>query len=65
MMRIFLVLFIAIVLFLLLGFVFYKKKEFQKESPPPPKKTIEKSSKYICDVCGEKDCICHREDNIK
>ena len=61
MMTFFLVLFIIIILFLLLGFVFYKKK-FQKESP---KESIEKSSKYICDVCGEKDCICHREDNIK
>jgi len=62
MMAIFLVLSIAVIMLLLLYFVFYRKKEFQKESP---KKFIEKSSKYICDECGEKDCICHRVDDIK
>ena len=62
MMAIFLVLSIAVIMLLLLYFVFYRKKEFQKESQ---KKFIEKSSKYICDECGEKDCICHRVDDIK
>jgi len=61
-MAIFLVLSIAVIMLLLLYFVFYRKKEFQKESQ---KKFIEKSSKYICDECGEKDCICHRVDDIK
>ena len=66
MMAIFLVLSIAVIILLLLCFVFYRKKEFQKESPKESqKKFIEKFSKYICDECGEKDCICHRVDDIK
>jgi len=51
---IFLALFAVIILFLLFQFIFSRKK-----------KSIDKSVKYICDECGERDCICRKESNIK
>ena len=54
MTSIFLALFAVIILLLFFRFVFYKKK-----------KSIVKSVTYICDKCGEKDCVCHKEGDIK
>ena len=51
---IFLALLAIIVLFLFFQFIFYRKK-----------KSINKSVTYICDECGERDCICHKESDTK
>ncbi len=51
---IFLVLFAVIILFLLFQFISYRKK-----------KSIDKSVKYICEECGERDCICHKKSDVK
>ena len=51
---IFLAIFTVIILFLFFRFVSYKKN-----------KSIDRVVRYICDECGEKDCICHKENDIK
>jgi len=29
----------------------------RQRKPPPPRDT------FVCDLCGEKDCICHKEEH--
>ena len=48
----FLALFSAIIILLLFRFVKYRK-------------SIDKQTKYICNECGEKDCVCYKESDIK
>jgi hypothetical protein len=49
----------AILIFLAALFVFI----FIKSILIKRKKTKDPVTQYVCDTCGEVDCICHREDD--
>ena len=38
----------------IVGLAFLVNRIVKKEGPP--------ADTYTCDVCGEKDCVCHKEE---
>jgi hypothetical protein len=51
---------IIIALALALGFFLFRKK---RPADPPGTPAVETA--YICDQCGEHECICRKENNAK
>jgi hypothetical protein len=51
MFKIVMVFLIVFIGFLLLGLILYRKTHHR-----------ERPVTYICNTCGEKDCLCHREE---
>ena len=45
-------LFVVLVLFAAVAVFVFIKKAKKKELP---------DVRYVCDICGDKDCVCHKE----
>ena len=44
---------IILIIIILLVILFAAKNKAQKRAPHP--------ETYVCDICGENECICHKE----